>query len=343
MKKINTILALVAAGLFLVSAFSYRDSVRRAERFERGQKFLSNLNPDEIAEIRIDKGEESTHLRREGDEFVVVDADGYPAKNESVNRFLKDVLGLALEKQVGSGEGLEAELELTDEEENTIEVAFQDVSGNEMVRFLVGKAMEDGGSYIRRADDEERKVYLTSSRVYFSTGGDDFLKKDLLDVKDADVATIEGTGYRFTDEAGSLQLAEVPAGMKEKTTEVNKVKGGLSYLRFTDHHLANAPEVQGVRFTDRVTYELKDQSIYLVEVGSKGDKHYLRLRGSHRVTRMQVDVEWTEEEVKEKADLLVRADEMQEFDEFHGSWIYEVSESTADKFRLAARDLVEKA
>ena len=50
-----------------------------------------------------------------------------------------------------------------------------------------------------------------------------------------------------------------------------------------------------------------------------------------------------EEEVKEKSEILARGDEIQKFNEFHGSWIYEVSESTADKFRVKARDLVEKA
>ena len=49
-------LIMVAAALFLFSALSYRASVKRAERFERGQSFLPNLNPDEIAEILIFDG-----------------------------------------------------------------------------------------------------------------------------------------------------------------------------------------------------------------------------------------------------------------------------------------------
>ena len=343
MKKINTILAIAAAALFLISALSYRSSVRRAERFERGQSFLPNLNPDEIAEILIDKGEESTHLRREGDKFVVVGADGYPAKNESVNRFVKDVLKLSLEKEVGRGEELWKELELTGGEESTIEVALEDSNGDEMVRFLVGKVFEDGGSYVRRADDETGTAYLTSSRVYLSTGDDDFLDKEILDVKSEDIAAIEGPGYRFASDGGSLELAEMPAGMKEKTIEVNKVKNGLSYLRFTQHHLADAPEVQDLAFTHRVTYDMKDGAVYEVEVAERDDKHYLRIRGSHRTPQVQISLEADEEEVKEKSELLARADEMQEFDDFHGSWIYEVSESTADKFRGKAPDLVEKA
>ena len=44
----NAKLAVLAVLLFVFSVFSYRQSVTRAERFERGQKFLAQLNPDEI-------------------------------------------------------------------------------------------------------------------------------------------------------------------------------------------------------------------------------------------------------------------------------------------------------
>ncbi len=343
MKKINTVLAVIAAALFMISALSYRHSVQRAERFERGQKFLSNLNPDEIAEIVIAKGGETTRLERQGEEFVLADQGGYPAKNDAVNRFVKDVLGLSLEKEIGRGESLEKELELTGEEENTIAVTFKDDSGKEMVHFLVGKSFADGGNYVRRANVEKSTVYLTSSRAYFSTDADDFLKKDILDVKQADLASIEGDGFRFEDADGSLQLLDVPSGMKEKTTEVNKAKGALSYLRFTDHHLADAPEVRDLVFTHQVIFDLQDDSGYNVEVAQEGEKHYLRIQGFHRTPQVRITLEADEEEVKEKSEILARGDEISQFNEFHGSWIYEVSESTADKFRLTSSDLVEEA
>jgi Domain of unknown function (DUF4340) len=342
-KKTNTILAAIAAALLLISALSYRDSVQRAERFERGQKFLPNLNPDEIADIVIAKGEETTQLERQGDEFVLVDQGGYPAKNDAVNRFVKDVLGLSLEKEVGRGESLEKELELTGEEEGTIAVTFKDASGKEMVHFLVGKSFEDGGNYVRRVNVDKSTIYLTSSRVYFSTDADDFLNKDIVDVKQADLKAIEGDGFRFEDRDGSLALLDVPAGMKEKTAEVNKVKGALSYLRFTKHYLANAPEVQNLAFTHEVTFDLQDDSGYIVDVAKSGDKHYLRIQGFHRTPQVQITLDADEEEVKEKSEILARGDEINKFNDLHGSWIYEVSESTADKFRLSASDLVEKA
>lgn len=343
MKKINAILAIVLAGLFLVSALSYRHSVQRAERFERGQKFLPNLNPDEIAKIVIEKGEETTRLERQGDEFVVATSHGYPAKNESVNRFLRDVLGLSLEKEVGTGDSLYQELELVGDEENTLEITFHDGGGKEMVRFLVGKAFEDGGSYVRRANVDKSAAYLTSSRVYLSTDADDFLNKDILDVKAADVAAIEGPGYRFEKQDGGLHLAALPAGMKEKTSEVNLLTGALSYLRFTKHHLADAPEVRGLQFDSQVIFDLGDDSGYQVSVAEKDDKHYLHIEGFHRTPQVKISLDADEEEVKEKSEILARGDEIQQFNDLHGSWIYEVPEATANKFRLKPSELYEKA
>ena len=86
--RYNHVLLSAAALLLVLSAFTYHNSVTRAERFERGQKFLSNLNPDEIAKIELAKGEESTVLERTagGDRFVITSADGYYASNREVNR-----------------------------------------------------------------------------------------------------------------------------------------------------------------------------------------------------------------------------------------------------------------
>ncbi|MCP3920664.1 MAG: DUF4340 domain-containing protein, partial [bacterium] len=193
--KLNQILIAVCVALCALSVFSYTESVRRAERFERGQKLLPNLNPDSIAEIAISKegDDEGAHLKRDGDRFVVVDAEGYPAKNESVNRFIRDVLKLSLEQKIGSGESLSEELELVAGGEQTTEVVFKDANGEEMVHFLVGKAMEDGGgSYVLRTDSGDDTIYLTSSRVYLSTRQDDFLKKEILDVESDQIAAIRG-------------------------------------------------------------------------------------------------------------------------------------------------------
>ncbi len=341
--KTNTILAVVAAVLLILSAFTYVESVQQAERFERGQKFLSNLNPDEIAEILITKGEETTHLRRSGAEFVVVGAHGYPAKNEAVNRFIRDVLELGLEQEVGKGEDLVEELELAPGGEETTEVVFKNAADKEMVHFLVGKAFEGGsGSYVRRADTEDGLIYLTSSRVYLSTGEDDFLNKEILDLEQDDIAAIRGPDYLIEDQEGELKLIDLPAGKKE-SSKMSRAKSILAGLRFDKHFLADDPEVGGLPFNTIVEVELKDQSGYQVAVAGRGDKHYLRIHGFHTAGQVSIAMDADEQEAQEKSEILVRADEIGEFNKFHGSWVYEVTETTAEKVLLTRQDLIEDA
>lgn len=341
--KINRMLILVAAALFLLSFLSYRNSVERADRFERGQKFLPNLNPDEIAQITIIKGEDTTQLRRSDQKLVVTSAGGYPAKNEAFNRFISDILELGLEKEIGRGESLEKDLELASEPrgENTIEVAFKDKNDKDMVHFLVGKAFEGGsGNYVRRLDSEDGVIYLTSSRVYFSTASDDFLDKDIVDVKKTDISAIRGVDFQVESVDDTLKLTDLPSGKKE-SAKLNSLTTALSGLSFQKHYLADDPAVQGLRFGTIVEVSLKDESGYQVRIAESGDKHYLQIESFHNAQQVSIARDADEEEVKETADVLARMDELQEFNALHGSWIYEISESIADRFRVRRSDLME--
>ena len=342
--KTNQALGIAAAVLLILSGWTYRESVTRAERFERGQKFLPNLNPDEIAEIVIKKGEdEETRLRRQGDEFVIVSAEGYPAKNESVNRFLRDVLELSLDKEVGSGEGLEEELEISPAGDNTLEVALKNKDEEEMVRFLVGKSADDGGgSFVCRTDQDNRAVYLTDKRVYLSSGADSFLKKQIVDVKGEDITTIVGADYQINNQDGDYKLAELPGGKKE-SSKVNSAKYMLSSLSFTKHYLADAPEVRDLYFDRQVQVELNDDSGYQLLLAEADEKHYLRIQGFHKAQEVSITRDAGDEEVKQTADTLQRINELQDFNNFHGSWIYEITEGTANKLQLKRLELMEDA
>lgn len=340
--KTNQILGIATVVLLILSGWTYYDSVSRAARFERGQHFLPNLNPDEIAQIVIRKGEEETHLRRQGDKFVVVGASGYPATNEAVNRFLRDVLDLKLEKRVGKGESLEQELGLTPGED-TLEVALKDANEKDRVRFLVAEGSgEANGSYVVRTDGDDRTIFLTSSRAYLRGSEDDFLDKQIVDVKGEDITKITGPDFEIVNEDGTLKLAGLPAGKKE-SSKVSGAKWLLSSLRFNQHYLADAPEVRDLEWDTIVEVELDDDSGYEVALAEVGDKHYLQIQGFHKAQQVSIAVDAGDEEVKQTADVLERLDELQKFNQFHGSWVYEVSKSTADKFRLKRSELTEDA
>lgn len=342
--KTNRILMVVAAAMFLLSFLSYRESVLQAERFERGQKLLPNLNPDEISQIVMAKDGVVTELERQGDRFVVQSEDGYPASNDTVNRFLKDVLGLGLEKEVGSGERLEEKLGLRPDTEGTLQVTLMDATGKDMASFLVGNAFEDGaGNYVqRRLNGEKSPVYLSSGRISLQTDGNAFVDKELLDVPQDEIATLRGTGFVFEQVDGALALSQLPSGKKE-SSKASQLKSVLSGLRFQEHLLANDPSLQGLRFTHQLEVTLKDQSGYVLAVAEQGGEHYLQIQGFHDVGQVSIAIDADEDAVRETSEQLSRGDEIKDFNALHGSFVYKVTQLTADKVRSTASDLMEDA
>jgi len=340
--KVNRNLAIIAIVLLILSAWAYRSGRARAERFERGQPFLANLNPDEIAKIQITHGADSVTLKRGEDSFTVVEAKGYPAKNESVNRFIRSLLDMKLDKEVGSGEELHKELGLVPGGKDTTEVVLSNPADKEMVHFLVGTSPENGsGAFVRRVDDESGTVFLTSSRPSLNATKDGYLDKDIVDVKRDDVARITGADFAILAGEDGLKLQGVPGGREEKASEMNQIKGVLSFLRYDDVFLADDPAVAGLRFSPKLEVELKDGSGYRLALAERGEETYLQISGYHTVQRVMVSRDESDAQLEEKADTLARADEMAKFNAFHGSWVYRVSDAIADKIRLAKSDLTQ--
>lgn len=343
MRATNMKLALAVGVVFLLSVFSYWNDARLAERFERGQKLLPNLDPDGVAEIQIKKGDESVTLKRQDENFLVEEKHGYEAKNEAVNRFLRDLLDISLEKEVGSGESLAEELEIDPPGTETLEVALLNNSQKEMVRLRIGKELEGGsGSYVRRLDGEGSPIYLTQSQPRLDSDAGAFLNKEIVDVTSSEIKRIEGPDYVFEkEEGGSLELANLPAGQKEKATEVGQVRSALSRLSFDEVFLADDPEVASLQFAQALRVELDDGSGYVLDVAESDGKTFLQIRGFHTVTRMEVTREESDEELKEKSEVLKRVDEINRFNTRHGSWVYQLSDYTAGKLTHRLADLIE--
>lgn len=329
----NLTLGLAACALFLLSVFSYRSSQVRAERFERGQKFLSQLNPDNIHLIEVKKGEETVVLKRGEETFVVAGENGYPAKNEAVNRFINDVLDISLEKQVGSGDSYAEELETKPGSAECVEITLKNNADKVMVHFSVGKATEDGrGRYLQRFDGEDQTIYLSSKGVFLSTANDQFLDKEILDVAAEDIQAVRAADFTIERQESKLSLANVPGGKEVDETELNNVASALKGLRFEKVFLADDAEVQGLVFNKTVTFALGDESSYQASLAVKGESTYLNIAANHQNERIGVSMEDSKEQLEEKAEVLARMNEVQAFNQRHGSWVYLLGDFTAKKF-----------
>lgn len=343
--SLNAKLILVALVLLVGSLFTYRQSVTRAERFERGQKFLSQLNPDNIHQIEIVKDGETVLLRKSEDAFLVSSSNNYPAKNESINRFIKEVLDLSLEKNVGEGESLEKELELVDSE-NAILVTLRNDAGKNMVRFRVGKSSDDGsGNYVRRLDDEDSAIYLTSKGVYLSSSDDSFLDKDLVDLQESDIAKIEGKDFVFSrNDSDALVLENLPKGKKESSA-ASQLKGGFANLRFEKVFLADDAVVSDLNFAEDLVVTMTDETKYHVSHANKDDVTYVRIKAEMDEAKVReaagIRADESEEQLKAKSEILTRYDAVKEFNQLAGSWVYELSSYNAGRLFKTKADLVE--
>ena len=341
----NAKLAALATVLLMASVWAYANSTSRGDRFQRGQLLLPNLILDEVATITIVKGDEVTTLEKRGEAFTVSEAHGYPATNESVNRVLRDLVRIELEKEVGRGAELAADLEIDPPTDDTVEVTLMNSTAQEMVSLRIGTSVPDAsGRYIQRLDVDDAPIYVTTGGVFLSTDSSAYLQKEIVDHPQADVRRVQGPDFEIVaeDPESSPRLQNVPAGQQEKTIETNKVKSILTRLSFDAVFLADDAEVRDLRFDSDLRVDLQDGTSYLLSLATRDDRSFLRIRGTHNsLDRVEIALDTPEEELREKADQLSRADAIKEFDAFHASWVYELSSITADKLKLTRSDLLE--
>lgn len=342
MSKSHRNLLVAAAVLGALSVYSYADSVSRADRFERGQKLLPNLDPDAVAGIVVRSTDGSVTLNRQGERFVVAESQGYRARNEAVNRLVRGLLELELDRRVGSGEDLAADLGVEPLGESGLEVTLTNASGGEMVKVRFGNQVEDGeGRFVQRLDGEDRTIYRTSGSVRFDVEPADYLDKEVADVQAASIQRIEGPDFVLarSEEGGTLELVE-PA-RETSSTEVSKLSSFLNRLRFDQVYVADDPEVAGLRFEPLLRFGLDDQSGYVVHHATDDQgRDFVRINGFFGVDRIEIGRDTPDEELKEKSKLLKRADEIDAYNQYHGSWVYQLQDYDAEKLDLRASDLI---
>jgi hypothetical protein len=352
--RTNLKLAIAAVLLLAGSIWIYADSVSRGDRFERGKKLLPNLAIDEVSTIVLTEAGKTATLKRsaepaptgvaKGESFTIAEVHDYPAKNEAVNRLLRDLLDIGLEKEVGNSADLAKELEIDPPTDHTTEVTLRNAAGEDMVRLRLGKNFTSGDSrYVRRLDQENAPIYLTSAGVYLTTATDQLLDKELLDIAPSKVVRAEGKDFvlQAVEQNTTPVLTAIPSGKKEKTSETSKVRSALERLSFDQVYLADDPEVRELAFEQALRVSLDDNTAYTLSLAKQGEKSYLQIRGDHSIGQVMITLTTPKEELEEKADQLTRADQIAKFNQFHSSWVYEIPSTTAAKLELTKKDLVE--
>jgi hypothetical protein len=211
-----------------------------------------------------------------------------------------------------------------------------------MVKVRFGDQVEDGqGRFVQRLDGDDRTIYRTSEAASYDLEPADYLDKEIADIQASQIQRIEGADFELarSAEGGALELVR-PVG-EAAMSEVSKLSSFLNRLRFDQVLVADDPAVAALRFDPLLRFELDDQSGFVVYHATDGeDGHFVRINGFFGVDRIEIDRDTPDEELQEKSLLLKRADEIDSYNRYHGSWVYRLQDYDAEKLEVRASDLV---
>ncbi len=195
-----------------------------------------------------------------------------------------------------------------------------------MVKLRIGRSFDGGdGSYVRRLDGDGGPAYLSTHRVSLNPSADTFLAKEIINVSADEIERIDGLDFAVVRTEDGLALDRVPTGREENPSNMSRVKGILSSLRFDEVFLADDDVVRGLAMRQVADVRLSDGSGYRLALAERDGEHFLQIVGYHTVNQVSVDRDESTEELEDKAEILARADEISRFNRFHGSWVYRVS------------------
>lgn len=160
------ILAIVAAVSVVGAGVAVKMQPDYGGSKEAGTKVFPNLmeRVDLVARIQVVHPEKTLNMKRQGDGWLLAEADDYPATTKNVNKFLLDLAQLTLYEPKTKSKDLWEKLWVDDPQRKggqAKHVTLFDKDGKIIQEVIVGRTKYDvdgsttGGAYIRRANEDQ--------------------------------------------------------------------------------------------------------------------------------------------------------------------------------------------
>lgn len=324
--------------------------------FAKGRYLVRNLDPKQVATIKIKSKSEEVKLDRLNDGFVVSSKLSYPASNKEVNSLLRDLAKVQLAAEAATSKDAHKSLGVAPDSEEAKVVTFLDRDGKEIVGVVVGKAAEGSGGYNVRLTSEDT-VYRSESYVNVREKSLDYVEKEIVNNERNQIAKVEvkpATGQAYVIDSpkeGEVALLGVPEGKRVKASAHESIFTATSYFAFED--LAPAAEKADLEFKDSHVVTRRDAARFTFEVAKKADKFWVRghaeYTGPERSAIAREIAKGKEakddaknaEELKKKEAFLKAEDAVKAFNQLHQSWVYQVGNWKAENLAKAFTDLIE--
>lgn len=337
------ILGIVAALVVMWAVVQYRVSIGGRKGSETPVYLIQGLDPADIGSIVLGWGEGTVTLKREGERFVVVNKDNYPAEAKGINNLLNRCLEVRVSELYTDNPANHEDLGVTEQKARSVVKLFRPDS-KLITGIIVGKDRELGeGNYVRLADSNS--VYVAQNVPWFGGRAIDYIGQELVSVKREDInsVTVKLSGGEYTLKAGedgkTVALENMPEGRRLKSSDSETVFAGLTTLRFDD--VKKNPG--DLTFDKQFVCRVKDSTVYTVKIAQKDGKTYINCGAEFTDTSPVVkekEVE-SEEQLKKKEAKLLARDKAKEFAARHQGWVYEIPDWKAKQMTKPLSELLE--
>jgi hypothetical protein len=147
------------------------------------------LNPElknrvnDVSQIIIESNEASVHISREDSNWVVMQADNYPAQFDKVKKLVLEIADLTIMSEKTSNPALYSELgveDITVENSDSKLLSLQDTTGTNIASIIIGDRRGSDALYVRNA--AENTSYQVEGQPEVSADPEDWIVKELLNV-----------------------------------------------------------------------------------------------------------------------------------------------------------------
>ncbi|MFP3896910.1 MAG: DUF4340 domain-containing protein [Anaerolineales bacterium] len=245
----------------------------RSAAEERAEPLFPDLVADSIVSLKItdERGEQIT-LHKKGEEWVLPEADDYPAQTTSVTPVLDSLVEVDTDNVVARSEGSHRQLQVS--AENSVgRVVFETEDGHQHVLY-VGSAPRYGASHVRVKGEDE--VYLTSAISHWNLTAQpsSWVNASYLSVPQEELVQMtleneQGTFIFVRGEEGAWTLEDLAEDEQISEAEIDNLVSSVANLRLQ----------RPLGKTEEATYGLDDPHA-VVTLQTTEEEHTLVV-GSH--------------------------------------------------------------
>ncbi|MCD6508578.1 DUF4340 domain-containing protein [Candidatus Poribacteria bacterium] len=277
--------------LLIILAFLVIIALVMERPFGKGEKkkeeaLFPRFDRAQVEKVEITENGETVELKREGDEWIVPTAKGYPADETAVDKMFDEMDEMTTKELISENPDKHPKFKVN---EDGIEVKMLGKNDKTLAHFFVGKMGPDFiSTYVRRADS--KKVYLIprTLRPVFGKGKTGWCDKEVLSFNVDDVSEVE-----IEDSGSSISLKKTDKGWemtKPEKAEADKdaVEGilrTLSNFKADDVEIKKSESECGLDVpSSKVMIKLKDGTEKILRFGKEqNSRRYLKVDGKDQI------------------------------------------------------------